>query len=107
MMKTILIATALVAVLALPTVQAMADERLNLAPCNWAFQEEEPDAEQVRRCIVALVAEVQINRGERARLRQRIERLELLDEATGKDVDNLRAWSHCHGAQAECAALRP
>src|SRR5690606_25948387 len=57
---------ALLLTIVMPT-EAGAQEP-TLAACNWAFQEEpEQDAEQVRRCIVALISEVQYTPGAKGR----------------------------------------
>jgi hypothetical protein len=64
------------------------------------------DTERLLICMQALSIKVRSAEWENAQLRERVDRLEDLIYALGEDVDNLHRWSHCHGTQAECAALR-
>jgi hypothetical protein len=64
------------------------------------------DPDRLLICMQALAISLQAVEWENSKLRERLDRLEELQQAIGVDLSRLYNWSHCHGGQTECAALR-
>jgi hypothetical protein len=56
-------------------------------------------------CLQALTIKTSDAEYRVEKLAKRIDELEQLLMAAGKDLDRLYNWSHCHGTRGECATL--